>query len=146
MQGICTHIPETNYVPRECSVAAILLLLFMVLLSLLSVLNLLYFYISTFGSICAVPNMAVSVVPVLLFYYYYYYYYYPTMWASTASSRRTNFTKALCPSSKESLSLKKTLEILIPIILYFNISHLNWTAKRLKLFLQNSFPIYLSLF
>ena len=108
MQGICTHIPETNYVPRECSVAAILLLLFMVLLSLHSVLNLLYFYISTFGSICAVPNMAVSVVPVLLFYYYYYYYY-PTMWASTASSRRTNFTKALCPSSKESLSLKKNL-------------------------------------
>jgi len=30
MQGIYTHIPETNYVPREYSVAAILLLLFMV--------------------------------------------------------------------------------------------------------------------
>ena len=28
MQGIYTHIPETNYVPREYSVAAILLLLF----------------------------------------------------------------------------------------------------------------------
>jgi len=48
MQGIYTHIPETNYVPREFSVATILLLLFMVLISLLSVLNLLYFYISTF--------------------------------------------------------------------------------------------------
>ena len=48
MQGICTYIPETNYVPREYSVAAILLLLFMVLISLVSVLNLLYFYISTF--------------------------------------------------------------------------------------------------
>ena len=48
MQGIYTHIPETNYVPRECSVAAILLLLFMVLISLVSELNLLYFYISTF--------------------------------------------------------------------------------------------------
>ena len=45
MQG--TYIPETNYVPREYSVAAILLLLFMVLISLVSVLNLLCFYIST---------------------------------------------------------------------------------------------------
>ena len=59
MQGTYTHIPETNYVPREYSVAAILLLLFMVLISLLSVLNLLYFHISTFRIMCAVPNMAV---------------------------------------------------------------------------------------
>ena len=59
MQGIYTHIPETNYVPREYSVAAILLLLLMVLMSLVSVLNLLYFYISTFRSMCAVSNMAV---------------------------------------------------------------------------------------
>jgi hypothetical protein len=59
MQGIYTYIPETNYVPREYSVAAILLLLFMVLISLVSVLNLLYFYINTFRSMCAVPNMAV---------------------------------------------------------------------------------------
>ena len=56
---IYIYIPETNHVPRECSVAAILLLLFMVLISLVSVLNLLYFYISTFSSMCAVPNMAV---------------------------------------------------------------------------------------
>ena len=55
MQGIY----ETNYVPTEYSVAAILLLLFMVLISLVSVLNLLCFYISTFWSMCAVPNMAV---------------------------------------------------------------------------------------
>ena len=59
MQGIYTYIPETNYVPREYSVAAILLFLLMVLISLVSVLNLLYFYISTFRSVCAVPNMAV---------------------------------------------------------------------------------------
>ena len=59
MQGIYTYIPETNYVPREYSVAAILLLLFMVLISLVPVLHLLYFYISTFRSLCAVPNMAV---------------------------------------------------------------------------------------
>jgi len=97
MQGIYTYIPETNYVPREYSVAAILLLLFMVLISLVSVLNLLYFYISTSRSMCAVPNMAVfwssltscfpgmllmyflnglETVPVAHYYYYYYYYYY----------------------------------------------------------------------
>ena len=45
MQGIYTHIPETNYVPREYGVAAILLFLFMVLISLVSVLNVLYFII-----------------------------------------------------------------------------------------------------
>ena len=60
MQGIYTHIPETNHVPREYNVAAILLFLFMVLIPLVSVLNLLYFYISTFRSMCAVPNMVVS--------------------------------------------------------------------------------------
>ena len=59
MHGIYTYIPETNCVPREYSVAAVLLLLFMVLMSLVSVLNLLYFYISTFRSMCAVPSMAV---------------------------------------------------------------------------------------
>ena len=59
MQGTYTHIPEINYVPREHGVAAILLFLFMVLISLLAVLNPLYFYISTFRSTCAVPNMAV---------------------------------------------------------------------------------------
>ena len=59
MQVFCTYIPETNCVPRKYSVAAILLLPFVVLISLVSMLNLLYFYISTFRSICAVPNMAV---------------------------------------------------------------------------------------
>ena len=59
MPGICTYIPDTNYVPREYSVATILLLLFTVLISLVPVLNLLYFYISTFRNVCAVPNMAV---------------------------------------------------------------------------------------
>ena len=59
MHGIYTYIPETNYVPTEYSVAAVLLLLFMVLISLVSVLNLLYFYISTFRSMCAVLNIVV---------------------------------------------------------------------------------------
>ena len=64
MQGIC--IPETNYVPREHGVAAILLFLFRVLISLLAVLNLLYFYISTFRSMCAVPNMAVFCIIIII--------------------------------------------------------------------------------
>ena len=59
MRGIYTYVPETKYVPREYSIAAILLLQFMVLISLVSVLNLLYLYISTFRSMCAVSNMAV---------------------------------------------------------------------------------------
>ena len=59
MQSIYTYIPETNYVPTEYSVAAILLLLFMVLISLVPVLNLMYLYISTFRSVCAVSTMAV---------------------------------------------------------------------------------------
>ena len=66
--------------PREYSVAAILLLLFMMFISLLSVLNLLYFYISTFRSMCAVPNMAVfcssltSRFPVMLLTYFLNYF------------------------------------------------------------------------
>ena len=57
MQHIYTYIPEANYVPREYSDAAILLLLFIVFILLVPVLNLLYFHISTFRSMCAVPNM-----------------------------------------------------------------------------------------
>ena len=59
MQGSHTHIPETNHVPRGYIVAAILSLLFMVRLCLVPALVLLFFYVSTFRSMCAVPNMAV---------------------------------------------------------------------------------------
>jgi hypothetical protein len=59
MQDIYTYIPKTNHVPKEYNVAAILPLLFMVPISLAPALALMYFYISTFRSICAVPNMAV---------------------------------------------------------------------------------------
>ena len=59
MQGIYTYIPETKHVPREYSVAAILSLLFMVSISLVPALVLLYFYVSTFRRMCAVPNTAV---------------------------------------------------------------------------------------
>jgi hypothetical protein len=68
MQGIYTHIPETNNVPREFIVATTLLLLFMVPISLVPALALLCFYVSTFQSMCAVPNMVV-------FCSYYHYYY-----------------------------------------------------------------------
>jgi hypothetical protein len=52
MQGICTYIPGTNNVPREYTVAAILLLMFMVPISLVSASALLCFYVSTFRSMC----------------------------------------------------------------------------------------------
>ena len=59
MQGIYTYIPETNHAPREYSVSAVLSLLFMASISLVPALAVLYFYVSTFRSMCAVPNMAV---------------------------------------------------------------------------------------
>jgi len=59
MQDIYTYIPETNSLPKEYSVVSIQLLLFMVHVSLVSVLNLLYFYISNFRSKCEVPHVAV---------------------------------------------------------------------------------------
>ena len=46
MQGIHTHIHETNHVPRGYTVAAILSLLFMVPLFLVPALALLFFYVS----------------------------------------------------------------------------------------------------
>ena len=59
MQGIYTYITKTGHVHREYSVAAILSLLFMVPISLVAALALLYLYVSTFRSMYAVPNMAV---------------------------------------------------------------------------------------
>ena len=66
MQGIYTYIPETNHVPREYSAAAILSLLFMVPISAVPVLALLYFCVSTFRSMCVqCPILLFSVVPSL---------------------------------------------------------------------------------
>jgi hypothetical protein len=59
MQGIYTYISETSPAPKECNVAAILSLLFMAPKLPVPALALMYFYISTFRSMCAVPNMAV---------------------------------------------------------------------------------------
>jgi hypothetical protein len=47
MQGIYPHIPDTNPVPKQQNVAAILSLLFMAPI-LLAALALMYFYISTY--------------------------------------------------------------------------------------------------
>jgi hypothetical protein len=62
MQCIYTYIPETNHVPKEYNVAAILSLLFMVLISLALALALMYFYISTFRSMCVVPNIIIIII------------------------------------------------------------------------------------
>ena len=67
---------ETNHVPREYSVSAILSLLFMLPILLVPMLALLYFYVSTFRSMCALLNMAVfcssftSRFPGMLFMYF----------------------------------------------------------------------------
>jgi len=99
MQGIYNYIPETNHVSRVYNVAAVLYLQFMLHVMLFLMLNVLYHHISTFRSMCAVPNMAVfcssliscftgmllryflnefemvPVGPIVTGYYYYYYYY-----------------------------------------------------------------------
>ena len=59
MQGIYNYIPETNHASRAYSFAAILYLKFMLYVMSFPMLNVLYFYISTFGGKCAVSHMAV---------------------------------------------------------------------------------------
>ena len=74
MQGIYDYIPATNHVSRVYSVAAVLYLQFMLHVSS-PVKCVLYFYISTCCSMCAVPNMAVffssliSCFPIMLLRY-----------------------------------------------------------------------------
>ena len=92
MQGIHTHIPETNHVPRGYIVATILSLLFMVPIFLVPALAFWFFHVSTFRIVCAVPNMAIfcssltSCFPgtslTYFLNYYYYYYYYWDRWIS----------------------------------------------------------------
>jgi hypothetical protein len=59
MYGIYNYITETDHVSRIYNIAAILYLQFMVEITLFSILNALYFYISTFRGIFVVPNVAV---------------------------------------------------------------------------------------
>ena len=58
-KGIYNYIPETNHASRVYNFAAILYLKFMLHVMSFPMSNVLYFYISTFQSRCAVPNMAV---------------------------------------------------------------------------------------
>jgi len=55
MQGIHTHIPETNHVPRGYIVADILSLFFVVPLSLVPALVLLFFYVITIRKKYGIP-------------------------------------------------------------------------------------------
>ena len=41
MQGIYTYIPETNYVPREYSVAAIVVVVIIIIIIIIIIINLL---------------------------------------------------------------------------------------------------------
>jgi hypothetical protein len=59
MRGVCNCISDTSRVSRVCNDAAISWLQFTVYVRLLPVLKVVYFYISTYRSMCAVPNMAV---------------------------------------------------------------------------------------
>ena len=94
------YIWDKPWVSRVYNFAAVTCLQFTLHVMLFPMLNILYLYISTFRSICAVPNMAVCrssliscfpgiffgyflndsemvpVGPIVPGYYYYYYYYY----------------------------------------------------------------------
>jgi hypothetical protein len=59
MQGIYNYIHVTNQVSMVYSVAAVLYLQYMLQVMLFPMLNILYFYISTFKRMCAVSIMAV---------------------------------------------------------------------------------------
>ena len=59
MQGIYSYIPETNHVTRVYNAAADLWLLLMLHYMLFPMINVLYFCISTYQSIRAVPRIAV---------------------------------------------------------------------------------------
>jgi protein-S-isoprenylcysteine O-methyltransferase Ste14 len=68
MQGIYTYMPETNNVPKEYNVAAILWLLFMVPISLVPALTLMYVHISTFRSMCAVIIIIIIIIIIITFF------------------------------------------------------------------------------
>jgi hypothetical protein len=65
MQGIFKSVPETNHVSRVYSYAAILYVQFVLHIMLFSMLNVLYYNISTFHSKCVVPKMAVFCISLI---------------------------------------------------------------------------------
>jgi len=62
MQGIYNYIPENPCVYSVYNVEAVPYLQFVVHVMLLPMLNVLYFYISTFRNMCAVPSVTVFFV------------------------------------------------------------------------------------
>ena len=63
MQGIYNDILETNRVSRVWSVSAVLYLNSVLNVMLFRMLNVLYSYVNTFRSRCAVSNMDIFAVP-----------------------------------------------------------------------------------
>jgi hypothetical protein len=61
MQGIYTYIPETNHVPRKHRVAAILVLLFIVLISLVPALD------AHIASFCFLTVIITIIIPGISF-------------------------------------------------------------------------------
>jgi hypothetical protein len=93
MQGIYTYIPEKNHVPKENNVAAILLLLFMVPISLDPALDLMYFYISTFRCVIVIiiTNIIVTIMVLpsyMLLYYLISFLCCTCVWTEIESSTR----------------------------------------------------------
>ena len=78
MQGIYTYIPETNYVPRQYSVAAVLLLLFMALTSFVAMsINICsLFIITNYNVWFAVGDSSVSLYLLIPQYGYVVYLYF----------------------------------------------------------------------
>jgi len=68
MQSIYSYILETNHVSRVYCVAAVLYLQFVLREMLFCIVTCLILYISTFRSMCAVPNMAVFCSSLILCY------------------------------------------------------------------------------
>ena len=64
-QGICNWIPEANPASRVCSFAGVLYLKFMLHVLLFPMINAMYFHLSTFRSMCPVPNMAVFYISLI---------------------------------------------------------------------------------
>jgi hypothetical protein len=66
MLGIYTYIPEINYVPSKYSVAAVLLLLFMLHITLFPMLNVLYFYISIVRSVIIIIIIIIIIIDTVI--------------------------------------------------------------------------------
>jgi len=108
MQCIYNYIPETNRVSRIYSFAAILYLQFMVHVMLFPMLNVLYFYISTFRSVCAVPRMGG-----VFFFFVPWFHAYPVYCSGTVWVILSWFQ----------------LSLLLLVYYYHNYFHISWRQR-----------------